>query len=149
MKTNSAGDQPQTIHSERAAPPVGPYPHARRAGQLLFLSGVGPRRPGTTEIPGVTLSPDGSVESYDVKTQTHACFENIAAVLEAAGLNLSNVVDVQIFLTDIKRDFKEFNEVYGCYFSSETGPARTTIGVTGLPTPIHVELKAIALFPKP
>jgi 2-aminomuconate deaminase len=132
------------ILSESAAPPVGPYPHARRAGGLVFLSGIGPRLPNGGAIPGVTLSPSGEVVDYDVAAQTHSCFRNIQAVLTEAGLGLQDVVDVQVFLVDIKRNFAAFNETYRSYFDAQTGPARTTIGVVGLPTTIHVELKVIA-----
>lgn len=134
------------IMSESAAPPVGPYPHARRAGGMLFLSGIGPRLPGGTAIPGVTLSSSGEVLDYDIVAQTHSCFRNVSAVLKDAGLGLQDVVDVQVFLVDIKRNFASFNETYGRYFDAQTGPARTTIGVVGLPTTIHVELKVIAAF---
>lgn len=139
----------QTINSDRAARPVGPYPHARRAGHLLFLSGIGPRRPDRTDIPGVTQDGSGNIVSYDVRAQTCACFDNISAVLTAAGLGLPDVVDVQVFLVDIKSNFAAFNEVYAEYFDAATGPARTTIGVTGLPTPIHVEFKVTAAYPMP
>lgn len=131
-------------HTQTAPEPVGPYPHARRIGDLLFVSGIGPRKRGTKEIPGVTLSPDGEVASYDVALQTRSCIENIRAILADAGLTLADLVDVQVFLTDIKRDFKTFNSVYAEYFRSEDGPTRTTVGVSGLPTPIAVELKVIA-----
>jgi 2-aminomuconate deaminase len=128
----------------RAPEAVGPYPHARRVGDFLFVSGMGPRRRGEKSIPGVTLDASGEVVSYDVAAQTRAVLENVRAVLEDAGLSLTDIVDVQVFLVDIKRDFKTFNSVYGEYFRAEDGPTRTTVGVTGLPTPIHVELKVIA-----
>jgi len=137
-------DRSSVIISESAAPPVGPYPHARRAGGLVFLSGIGPRLPGGTAIPGVAFSPSGEVVDYDIAAQTHSCFRNIQAVLAEAGLGLQDVVDVQVFLVDIKRNFAAFNETYRSYFDAQTGPARTTIGVVGLPTTIHVELKVIA-----
>lgn len=137
------------VSSPGAAPAVGAYPHARRVGSLLFLSGIGPRRPGAPDIPGVTRDSSGQVSGYDIRTQTHACFDNIVAILQSAGLDLSHVVDVQVFLVDIKKDFAAFNETYATYFTTASGPTRTTIGVTGLPTPIHVELKVIAAYPNP
>jgi 2-aminomuconate deaminase len=137
-------EQNSIIISQSAAPPVGPYPHARRAGGLVFLSGIGPRLPGGTDIPGVTLSPSGEIVDYDIAAQTHSCFRNVVAVLKEAGIGLQDVVDVQVFLVDIKRNFAAFNETYRSYFDAQTGPARTTIGVVGLPTTIHVELKVIA-----
>ncbi len=134
------------IISQTAPEPVGSYPHARRVGDLLFLSGVGPRKKGTKEIPGVTFDADRNVVSYDVALQTHSVIENIRTVLQDSGLDLENLVDVQCFLTNMKQDFKSFNKVYGEYFSVETGPCRTTVEVGALPTPIAVEFKAIASF---
>jgi len=138
------GSYQNNVHSKVAPEAVGPYPHARRVGDFLFVSGIGPRRRGTSEIPGVTLGADGQVTSHDVAVQTRSCLENISAILQEAGLDLAHIVDVQVFLTDIKADFKAFNAVYAEYFRAETGPTRTTVGVTGLPTPIAVELKVIA-----
>jgi len=131
------------IHADKAPPPVGPYPHARREGDLLFLSGIGPRKPGTKDIPGVTLGPDGNAIDHDIAVQTRSVVENVQAVLEAAGSSLDKVVDILVFLTDMKRDFQTFNAVYAEYFR-EIGPTRTTVAVTALPTPIAVELKVIA-----
>ncbi len=132
--------------SDRAPEPVGAYPHARRVGNLLFLSGVGPRRRGAKEIPGVTLAPDGSIANYDVEAQCRSCFDNVRAVLEDAGSSWENIVDVLVFLTNMKDDFKSFNGVYAEYFAGEgkPNPSRTTIEVGALPTPIAVELKVIA-----
>lgn len=137
---------PKNISSSKAPPPVGPYPHAKRVGEFLFLSGVGPRKPGTKEIPGVICDASGEVVGHDVVVQTRSVLENIQAVLNEAGSSLSEVVDVQVFLTDMKRDFKKFNAVYGEYFGYEGGPSptRTTVEVTALPTPICVELKVTA-----
>lgn len=129
--------------SERAPEPVGPYPHARQVGNLLFLSGVGPRARGTKEIPGVTLADDGSIASYDVEKQCHAVFANVRSVLEDSGSDWENIVDVQVFLTNMKDDFATFNRVYGEHFVKNR-PARTTVEVGALPTPIAVELKVIA-----
>lgn len=134
------------IISQKAPEPVGAYPHAKKVGDLLFLSGVGPRQKGSTKIPGVTLSESGEILDYDVTTQTHAVIKNIELVLQDAGLTLKNLVDVQVFLTDMKKDFKAFNAVYSEYFDSNTGPSRTTVEVGALPTPIAVEIKAIACF---
>jgi len=135
----------QTTMSTRAAEPVGPYPHAKRVGNLLFLSGIGPRKRGSREIPGVTLRADGSVESYDVVAQCKSVFENIRLVLEDAGSKWENIVDVTSFLTSMK-DFATYNMVYAEYFAGpgKPNPTRTTVEVTGLPTTIHVELKVIA-----
>lgn len=135
------------IRSDRAPPPVGHYPHARRLGRLLFLSGVGPRKPGTKEIPGVTLGADGGVERYDVAVQTRAVFENVEAILAAAGLGMRDLVDVTVFLTDMKRDFATFNELWAERFPANP-PCRTTVEVGALPTPIAVELKCIAACPE-
>lgn len=132
------------IISQKAPEPVGPYPHARRVGDLLFLSGVGPRQRGSKEIPGVVLNSKGDIQSYDVAVQTHAVIKNIELVLQDAGLGLENLVDVQVFLTNMKQDFSTFNQVYAQYFNVENGPCRTTIEVGALPTPIAVEIKAIA-----
>lgn len=139
------------ISTSKAPPPVGPYPHARREGEFLFLSGCGPRKPGTKDIPGVTLSASGEVLAYDVEVQTRSVMENIQAILEASGCALDDVIDVQAYLTDMKRDFAIFNRVYGEYFGSRKdadgvpiGPCRTTVEVGALPTPIAVELKVVA-----
>ena len=131
------------IHSSRAPEPVGAYPHARRVGDLLFLSGIGPRQRGSKEIPGVRLRGDGSVEGYDIEAQCRAVFDNVRAVLEDAGGRLEDLVDVTVFLTDMKRDFAAYNRLYAEYFASAR-PCRTTVEVTALPTPIAIELKCIA-----
>lgn len=137
----------EKITSKRAPEPVGPYPHARRVGDLIFISGMGPRRPGTKEIPGVTLDAAGRVVSHDIATQTHSVIQNISMVLEDMGASLNDVVDVSVFLTHMKDDFQTFNKVYGEYFAS-IGPTRTTVEVLSLPTPIAVELKVIACKPR-
>jgi 2-aminomuconate deaminase len=135
----------EQIHSSRAPEPVGPYPHARRVGNLLFLSGVGPRVRGSKEIPGVVLHADGSIASYDIELQCRNCFANCRAVVEDAGARWEDVVDVTVFLTDIKRDFAAYNRVYAECFAGpgNPNPTRTTLGITALPTPIAVEVKAI------
>lgn len=130
------------IISPRAPEPVGAYPHARRVGNLLFLSGIGPRQRGSQEIPGVTLKADGSVAAYDIEAQCRSVFENIRLILEDAGSSWDRIVDVSVYLTDIKKDFAAFNRLYAEYFT--TNPTRTTVEVTALPTPIAVELKVIA-----
>ncbi|MEN9530705.1 MAG: hypothetical protein RI932_2578 [Pseudomonadota bacterium] len=138
-----------SIFSDLAPEAVGPYPHAKQFGDLIFVSGIGPRERGKKEIPGVTLAADGSVLSYDIEIQTRSVIENIRSILKSAGCDLSDIIDAQCFLTDIKKDFKKFNAIYGEYFNAETGPSRTTIGVTGLPTPIAVEIKVIAKAKSP
>lgn len=131
------------INSPRAPEPVGPYPHARRVGNLLFLSGVGPRERGMTAIPGVKLDNEGNVASYDIAAQCRSVFQNVRWILEDAGSSWQNIVDVTVFLTDMKRDFARYNEVYAEYFS-ESQPCRTTVEVNALPTEIAIELKVIA-----
>ncbi|NGX15804.1 RidA family protein [Wenzhouxiangella sp. XN24] len=126
-----------------APPPVGHYPHARRVGNLLFLSGLGPRAPGGGPIPGVTLDEAGNILAHDIERQCHAVFANVRSVLEAAGSRWERLVDVTVFLTNIQRDFVVFNRVWKEYFPSDP-PCRTTVEVTRLPTPIAIELKCIA-----
>ena len=134
---------PKEFTSSRAPDPVGLYPHARQVGNLLFLSGIGPRKRGSKEIPGVKLAPDGTVESYDIAVQCRSVFENVRAVLEDAGARWEDLVDVTVFLTDMERDFAIFNRLYAEHFAG-VRPCRTTVEVTALPTPIAVELKCIA-----
>jgi 2-aminophenol/2-amino-5-chlorophenol 1,6-dioxygenase alpha subunit len=131
------------VTTDKAAKPVGPYPHARRVGELLFLSGIGPRRAGTNEIPGLTRDAAGNITAHDIDVQTRAVIDNLRAVLEEAGSSLENILDVTVYLTDMKRDFAEFNRVYAEYFT-DIQPTRTTVGVDSLPTPIAVEMKVIA-----
>ena len=133
----------ESFDSKRAPEPVGAYPHARRVGNLLFLSGVGPRVRGLKEIPGVTLGKNGEILAYDIEAQCRSCFANVHAVLEDAGSSWEKIVDVTVFLTDMKRDFETFNRVYAEHFVSNR-PTRTTIEIGALPTPIAVELKVIA-----
>lgn len=132
--------------SERAPEPVGAYPHAKRVGDLLFLSGVGPRQAGRADIPGVTLDDAGAIVDYDIEAQCRSCFENVRAILEDAGSKWSNIVDVLVFLTNMKDDFKTYNRVYAEYFAGagKPNPTRTTIAITALPTPIAVEVKVTA-----
>lgn len=138
---------PRDVVSARAPEPVGAFPHAKRAGDFLFLSGIGPRQRGSAEIPGVTFRADGSVASYDIEVQTRAVFENVRLVLEDAGARWEDIVDVQVFLTDMRRDFPAFNRLYAEHFR-ENRPTRTTIETGALPTPIAVELKVIAYLPR-
>lgn len=132
------------IRTSRAPEPVGAYPHARRAGGFLFLSGVGPRKPGTKVIPGVELDADGNVVKYDIEAQTISVIENIKIILEDAGSSFDKIIDVQVFLTNMKYDFKKYNEVYARHFK-DIQATRTTVEVGALPTPIAVEFKVIAL----
>lgn len=140
---------PQDFLSGRAAEPVGAFPHAKRVGNLLFLSGIGPRKRGSKEIPGVVLNDDGTIRSYDIETQCRACFDNVRYVLEDAGSTWENIADVQAFLTNMKADFATYNRIYAEYFAGPAGsgkpnPTRTTIEINCLPTPIAIELKVIA-----
>ena len=132
--------------SKRAPEPVGAFPHAKRVGNLVFLSGIGPRKRGRKEIPGVTLTTDDKIDSYDIETQCRAVFENVRLVLEDAGASWSDIVDVTVFLTNMKNDFPIYNKLYAEYFAGEgkPNPTRTTIEVGALPTPIAIELKVIA-----
>jgi 2-aminomuconate deaminase len=136
----------ETFESKRAAEPVGAFPHAKRVGNLLFLSGIGPRKRGSKEIPGVTLDSAGMIKDYDIAKQCHAVFENVRLVLEDAGANWNDIVDVMVFLTNMKKDFPIYNKLYAEYFAGEgkPNPTRTTVEVTALPTPIAIELKVIA-----
>ena len=133
----------EKFNSERAPQAVGLYPHARKVGNLLFLSGVGPRKAGQKEIPGVTLDEKGGIVNYDIELQCHSVFENIRFILEDAGSSWDNIVDVQVFLTNMKDDFKIYNKIYAEYFKNNQ-PCRTTIEIKSLPTPIAIELKIIA-----
>lgn len=134
------------IHSSQAPDPVGAYPHARKVGNLLFLSGVGPRKKGSKEIPGVTLDENGEITTYDIETQCHSVFQNVRTILEASGSSWENLVDVTVYLTNMKKDFAIFNRIYAEYFKTNQ-PCRTTVEVNALPTPIAIELKCIATMP--
>ena len=131
------------INSPKAPEPVGPYPHARRVGNLLFLSGVGPRERGSKTIPGVELDETGDVVSYNIETQCRSVFQNVRYILEDAGSSWESIVDVTVFLTNIKNDFAAYNRIYAEYFA-DNRPCRTTVEVNSLPTPIAIELKVIA-----
>lgn len=147
MKKN---DHPQNmnIHSTKAPEPVGAYPHAKAVGPFLFLSGVGPRQRGTKEIPGVTLDAHGNIVDYDIRRQAQSVFDNIKTILEDAGASLEHLVDVTVFLTNMKKDFKIYNEVYAQWVKTlPSPPTRTTVEINALPTPIAIELKCIAYLP--
>jgi 2-aminomuconate deaminase len=131
------------IDSQRAPEPVGPYPHARRVGNLLFLSGVGPRKRGERAISGVQLGEQGQVVSYDIEAQCRLVFENVRLILEEAGSQWDNLVDVTVFLTNLEQDFSTYNRLYAEHFKGNQ-PCRTTVGISRLPTPIAIELKCIA-----
>jgi len=132
--------------SERAAEPVGAFPHAKRVGPLLFCSGIGPRERGAKAIPGVEQDAAGNLVAYDIEAQVHSVFRNIRWLLEDAGSSFERIVDITVFLTDMRRDFPVFNRIYAEYFR-ESRPTRTTVEVNRLPTPIAVELKVIATMP--
>ncbi|CAN5221867.1 RidA family protein [soil metagenome] len=131
------------INSSKAPEPVGLYPHARRVGNLLFLSGVGPRTRGTKKIPGVELDENGEILSYDIEAQCHSVFQNVRYILEESGSSWDKIVDVTVFLTNMKDDFKTYNKIYAEYFA-DNQPCRTTVEISSLPTPIAIELKVIA-----
>lgn len=132
-----------SISSDKAPEPVGLYPHARKVGNLLFLSGVGPRKRGSKDIPGVTLDEHKKIVAYDIEQQCHSVFQNVKYILEAAGSKWENLVDVTVFLTNIKDDFATYNKIYAEYFK-DNQPCRTTVEITALPTPIAIELKCVA-----
>jgi len=135
-----------TFESKKAPEPVGAYPHAKRVGNLLFLSGIGPRKRDSKDIPGVTLDAAGNVAAYDIETQCRSVFDNVRFVLEDTGAKWENIVDVTVFLTNMKRDFPLFNRLYAEHFAGpgQPNPTRTTVEVTALPTPIAIELQVIA-----
>jgi 2-aminomuconate deaminase len=132
-----------SIHSSKAPEAVGHYPHARRVGNLLFLSGVGPRQKGTKKIPGVELDEQGNIISYDIEAQCHSVFANVKNILEDAGSSWEKIVDVTVFLTNMKDDFATYNKLWAQYFQNNP-PCRTTLEINCLPTPIAIELKVIA-----
>jgi 2-aminomuconate deaminase len=131
------------VRTDAAPAPVGAYPHARRVGNLLFLSGVGPRQPGSDAIPGNVHAADGRLIGYDIEAQCHQVFANVRAVLEASGAAWADLVDVTVFLTDMERDFAAYNRLYAEYFAG-VDACRTTLGITRLPTPIAIEVKCVA-----
>ena len=133
--------------SDKAPKPVGLYPHARKVGNLLFLSGVGPRTAGSDKhdsgVPGLKLDHNGNYEEFDFEAQVHSVFKNVKEILEASGSSWDKLVDITVFLVDMKRDFKTFNRIYAEYFK-DNQPCRTTVEISALPTPIAIELKCIA-----
>ena len=133
------------FESQNAPEPVGLYPHAKQVGNLLFLSGIGPREKGKKDIPGVELDQNGNIISYDIAAQCHSVFKNVRTVLEDAGSNWDNLVDVTVFLTNMKDNFKIYNRIYAEYFK-DNQPCRTTLEICSLPTPIAIELKCIAII---
>jgi 2-aminomuconate deaminase len=133
----------EKINSSKAPEPVGLYPHARKVGNLLFLSGVGPRERGAKKIPGVELGENGEIVSYDIETQCRSVFQNVRYILEDSGSSWSQIVDVTVFLTNMKDDFQTYNRIYAEYFA-DNQPCRTTVEISSLPTPIAIELKVIA-----
>jgi 2-aminomuconate deaminase len=135
----------ESIESSKAPEPVGLYPHARKAGNLLFLSGVGPRERGTKAIPGVTTNAAGLIVSYDIEAQCHSVFRNVKYILEDAGSRWDKIIDVTVFLTNMKDDFPIYNRIWAEYFK-ENPPCRTTVEINKLPTPIAIELKVIAVI---
>lgn len=136
----------EKFHTDKAPAPVGLYPHARRVGNLLFLSGIGPRTPQTDSIPGLERSASGNFLSFDFEAQCHSVFNNVRVVLEASGARWEDLVDVTVYLTDMQRDFHTYNRIYAEYFATNQ-PCRTTVGIDSLPTPIAIELKCIAVLP--
>lgn len=137
----------RVIHADRAPRAVGNYPHARRVGQLLFLSGIGPRNAADNSIPGNVVATDGRLLSYDIAAQCHGVFANVKAVLIASGAHWTDLVDVTVYLTDMVRDFPQYNAIWNEYFPDATAaPCRTTLGITALPTPIAIELKCVAVL---
>ncbi len=133
-----------SFNTSKAPEPVGAYPHVRRVGDLLFLSGVGPRKRGMLNIPGVLLDKQGNIVEYDIETQCHAVFENVRIILEEAGASWEQLVDITVFLIDIDKDFQIYNRIYADYFTTNQ-PCRTTVEINKLPTPIAIELKCIAM----
>ena len=131
------------FNTSKAAKPLGAYPHAKKVGKLLFLSGIGPRNHKDDTIPGLELDAEGNIVKYDIEAECHSVFANVKAVLEASGSSWNKIVDVTVFLTNMKKDFPVYNKIYAEYFTSVQA-CRTTVEVKSLPTPIAIELKVIA-----
>lgn len=139
----------EVIRTDAAPRAVGNYPHARRAGQLLFLSGIGPRDARDNSIPGNVLDGEGRLTAYDIAAQCHSVFANVQAVLSASGASWNDLIDVTVYLTDMQADFKAYNAIWAEYFpDASSAPCRTTLGITALPTPIAIELKCLAVLPE-
>lgn len=144
-KPQTSNEKRQTVYSKSAAKPLGAYPHARRVGNLLFLSGIGSRSAVDNKIPGLELDELGTILSYDIVAETHQVMANVKAVLEASGAEWNNIIDVTVFLTNMKKDFPAYNKIYAEYFT-DVQACRTTVEVKSLPTPIAIELKVIAVI---
>lgn len=142
-KQLTRNEKQETIHTTNAAKPLGAYPHARRAGNLLFLSGIGSRSAQDNKIPGLVQDDEGNILSYDIEAECHSVFANVKAVLEASGSGWDKIIDVTVFLTNMKKDFAAYNQIYGEYFK-DVEACRTTVEVKSLPTPIAIELKVVA-----
>ena len=140
---SSSGSESGAIHATKAAEPVGLYPHARKVGPFLYLSGVGPRQAGSKDIPGVTLDSSKNILHYDIETQVHSVFRNVKFILEEAGYQWTDLIDVTVYLTNMKKDFPIYNRIWAEYFQVNP-PCRTTLEILSLPTPIAIELKCIA-----
>jgi 2-aminomuconate deaminase len=143
LETNQRETRSETINTENASKPLGAYPHARKVGNLLFLSGIGPRNPKDNSIPGLELDANGNILKYDIEAECHSVFANVKAVLEASGSSWEKIVDVTVFLTNMKKDFTVYNKIYSEYFK-DVQACRTTVEVKSLPTTIAIELKVIA-----
>lgn len=143
LKLQTSNGMSEMINTENASKPLGAYPHARKVGNLLFLSGIGPRNAKDNSIPGLEVDGNGNIVKYDIEAETHAVFANVKAVLEAGGSSWGQIVDVTVFLTNMKNDFPIYNRIYGEYFKGVQA-CRTTVEVKSLPTPIAIELKVIA-----
>lgn len=135
----------QNISCDQIPTPVGSYAHARKVGDWLYLSALGPHRAGSDEVAGLKLNPDGRVHSHDIVMQTRATLENIEAVLNTAGGSLKNVVDVVVYLTDIKNDHKKFCGVFNEVFAG-IDPARTIMEVGFLDGKAAIQIKATAFL---
>ena len=135
----------EKFESQKAPEPVGLYPHSRKVGNLLFLSGVGPRKRNSKDIPGVTLDENRNIIDYNIEEQCKSVFENVRLILEESGSSWDKLVDVTVFLTNMKEDFPTYNKIYAEYFK-DNQPCRTTVEISSLPTPIAIELKCIAII---
>ena len=142
-ENNTTNKKETVVHTDKAAKPLGAYPHARKVGDLLFLSGIGSRSAVDNTIPGLVLDEQGNILKYDIEAECHSVFANVKAVLEASGSSWEKIVDVTVFLTNMKKDFPIYNKIYADYFSGIEA-CRTTVEVKSLPTPICIELKVIA-----
>ena len=135
------------FNTDKAPKPVGLYPHSRKVGNLLFLSGVGPRIAKSNEndssVPGLKLDHNGNFLAFNFEAQCHSVFQNVKSILEESGSSWDQLIDVTVFLVNMKRDFATYNKIYAEYFK-DNQPCRTTVEINSLPTPIAIELKCIA-----